>query len=238
MLLIVICLMIGGIYACSSDSAINFKAAEYDRTTGQRCVYSHSSLDSVLNTLEVIHASRLPQSYISTAQLAAHPELRYREYFVVNGDDVFKYVVGHFRIKDFMSRDTFYYMNFDSLPGGIKQYWLMDRRELHKFLDLINWMNKQGLNDSALTVKNGHRHPAYNQKVGGVSRSYHMQGLAIDIKVGDINRSGEANAEDKKILLDYMENTLIGNEGGLGLYPNSDVIHFDVRGKRARWNSH
>jgi uncharacterized protein YcbK (DUF882 family) len=65
-----------------------------------------------------------------------------------------------------------------------------------------------------------------------------MQGSAIDIQVGDINRNGIANAADKKIILDVLEKQIIGNRGGLGLYPKSDVVHFDTRGFRARWNSH
>jgi uncharacterized protein YcbK (DUF882 family) len=56
--------------------------------------------------------------------------------------------------------------------------------------------------------------------------------------VGDINRNGIANAADKKIILDILEQKIIGNTGGLGLYPKSDVVHFDTRGYRARWNSH
>ena len=35
-----------------------------------------------------------------------------------------------------------------------------------------------------------------------------------------------------------IENYIIKDEGGLGLYPKSDVVHFDTRGHRARWDSH
>jgi len=35
-----------------------------------------------------------------------------------------------------------------------------------------------------------------------------------------------------------LDKKIIRNEGGVGLYPNSSSVHFDVRGRRARWKSY
>jgi hypothetical protein len=206
---------------------------------GQQPVYSHGLLDSQLTQLEQVEYYNLPQDYIAVSQSESQRQhLQFRRFYKVEGLRVYGFLVGHFRVADFMSKDTFFSINESQLPVGTTQYWLFDTAVLHRFLDLVLWMRSKGYNDSALFVKNGHRHPAYNAFKGGVPQSYHMQGSAIDIQVGDINRNGIANAADKKIILDILEQKIIGNTGGLGLYPKSDVVHFDTRGYRARWNSH
>jgi hypothetical protein len=220
------------------NTAMNY-CKYYDDSVGQKPVFSHELLDSQLARLEKVPYYKLPQDYIDKSESENQKNrLQFLNYFQVEGMQVFDFLVGHFRVADFMSKDTFYTLNTASLPLGISQYWLCDTAVLHRFLDLVLWMRSKGYNDSALFVKNGHRHPAYNAFKGGVPQSYHMQGSAIDIQVGDINRNGIANAADKKIILDILEQKIIGNTGGLGLYPKSDVVHFDTRGFRARWNSH
>lgn len=47
-----------------------------------------------------------------------------------------------------------------------------------------------------------------------------------------------STAEDKQIVLDFLDKEIIGNKGGIGLYPGTKAVHFDVRGHRARWNSY
>jgi len=34
-----------------------------------------------------------------------------------------------------------------------------------------------------------------------------------------------------------LEKKVIKNEDGLGLYPGTQSVHYDVRGVRARWDS-
>lgn len=164
--------------------------------------------------------------------------IQYREFYKVSGTDGLMFIAGHFRIMDFLPKDSFYKKSLACLPAGCDQYWLMEASVLHKFLDLILWMRKNGYNDSAISINHGYRHPTYNKEVGGAGKSHHMQGEAIDIKVGDIDRNGIADSNDKKILLAVLENDIIKENGGLGLYPKSDVIHMDTRGYKARWDSH
>jgi len=74
------------------------------------------------------------------------------------------------------------------------------------------------------------------QKVVGDFRL--KEGEAVDIKIGDINQDGFANQEDKTIVLDLLEKQIIKNTGGIGRYPGTLSVHYDVRGYRARWDSY
>ncbi|MDD5014891.1 MAG: D-Ala-D-Ala carboxypeptidase family metallohydrolase [Atribacterota bacterium] len=73
-------------------------------------------------------------------------------------------------------------------------------------------------------ITSGYRCFAYNRKVGGVANSYHLIGLAADIKVKDINLIE---------LLGYAEEV---DFSGIGFYEKKNFLHLDVRPtKRTRW---
>jgi len=78
-----------------------------------------------------------------------------------------------------------------------------------------------------IRVISGYRSPKYNHKIGGAKRSQHMVAKAGDIKI-----SGLTPAEIKAIIV-----KLIGEgkmkSGGVGLYRT--FVHYDVRGRNARW---
>ena len=103
-------------------------------------------------------------------------------------------------------------------------------------LDLKLTLEEQKFDPNGFKVRDGHRHPNYNSKRGGAKLSQHMAGKATDIVIMDINFDGNANQIDKDIVLKLLNKDIIGNKGGIGRYPGSMVIHFDVRGKRARWD--
>ena len=82
----------------------------------------------------------------------------------------------------------------------------------------------RGIIERPIYINSGYRCPAYNQKVGGVVNSYHLIGLAADIRVKDINLIE---------LLEVCEN--IGF-AGIGLYEKKNFLHLDVRPtKLSRW---
>lgn len=99
-------------------------------------------------------------------------------------------------------------------------------------------LTKKGWDRNGFMIASGHRTPSYNEIVKGARKSQHIKGKAVDISIGDINNDGDKNAEDKKIVLDLLDKHIIKNSGGLGLYPGTQAVHFDVRGRRARWNSY
>lgn len=69
------------------------------------------------------------------------------------------------------------------------------------------------------------RCPKHNADVGGVKNSYHIQGIAADIKV--------KNMSPLK-LKTYAEKVNDFKNGGIGLYDS--FLHVDVRPKKARWD--
>jgi len=81
-----------------------------------------------------------------------------------------------------------------------------------------------------------------NKFGGASSKSRHLKGEAIDIIVLDVNNDGQRNALDVSIVYNMLDKKIIKNHGGLGTYKNEQgffnqqMIHFDSRGKKARWN--
>ena len=73
-------------------------------------------------------------------------------------------------------------------------------------------------------ITSGYRCFEYNRKAGGVANSYHLIGLAADIKVKDINLIE---------LLGYAEEV---DFSGIGFYEKKNFLHLDVRPtQRTRW---
>lgn len=72
-------------------------------------------------------------------------------------------------------------------------------------------------------VNSGYRTPGWNAKCGGAKYSYHMRGMAADIRVNGIKAKELAN----------KLNAIVPEECGIIVYSN--WVHFDVRtGKKYR----
>lgn len=80
-----------------------------------------------------------------------------------------------------------------------------------------------------LDVTSGYRCPTRNAAEGGAKQSIHMQGSAADL----FSRSGSKTRLHKTI--ETLIETGAIAEGGLGIYPNKTIVHYDQRGYRARW---
>ena len=76
-----------------------------------------------------------------------------------------------------------------------------------------------------IIVNSAYRSPEHNKAVGGVANSYHVQGLAADIR------------PEKQEDLDELQDLCleIVAEGGVGLYDT--FVHVDARGRKARWDN-
>ena len=94
-------------------------------------------------------------------------------------------------------------------------------------LDLLNRLHARLGSDAPFGVISGYRSPKTNamlaSKSGGVAkRSLHMQGMAIDIRLGD------------RDLPDLRQAALDLQTGGVGYYPRSDFVHVDI-GRVRQW---
>ena len=230
LLLPLICILT--LSACSPEK-------KYDKKTAQKPVRSHAGIDSLLNSLETVKYEDLNPEYLTYSRSTEAPfqkNLKNRTYHIVKGDKIYAFVAHEYRLKDFLCHDHYYARNRKDLKGGHEQYWLTDAKLLYRFLDLLEALEEAGHDPAALTVKCSHRHPAYNAEINGASRSQHLWGRAIDMRVGDVDGSGGYTEADKKIVLELLENEVIANTGGVGRYPGTRSVHMDVRGWGARWD--
>ena len=79
-----------------------------------------------------------------------------------------------------------------------------------------------------ITINSGYRSPEHNKKVGGAPNSYHVKGMAADIKVKGLSPESVRNKIEELILAGDML------QGGLGLYDT--FVHYDIRKTKARWD--
>lgn len=119
---------------------------------------------------------------------------------------------GFFDSKEFASRD-----------GAESPYGPMQVQE--PLIELLNAIRRDY--GKPIVVTSGYRSPDHNREVGGVANSYHVQGLAADI------RPVEANKDDLPLLRDIC--IRLNGTGGVGIYDT--FVHVDVRGYRARWDN-
>ncbi len=211
----------------------------YDIVFSNAYISSKKDIDNALGSWEQIKGTALPKALKSYSLLDKEEyknTLASSRYYVLLKKDVYRKVVGHVRVKDLMTRDKYYQRSF--LFSSDTLYWGIDKRILYKVLALQDALEKQGYDRDAFWIRYGHRHPQYNLKVGGASRSRHLRGDAVDLVIKDINQDGRYTKKDKDIVLDLCEKQIIGKQGGIGRYPWSRTVHIDVRGTRARWDSY
>lgn len=88
---------------------------------------------------------------------------------------------------------------------------------LYTILDILR--NKLG---KPVIITSGYRTPEWNKKVNGAKYSYHMRGMAADIRVDGMSAKELA----KKL------NAIVPDECGIIVYEN--WVHFDVRSSKYR----
>lgn len=103
--------------------------------------------------------------------------------------------------------------------------WIEPRlKPLCEALEII----RKKLSNSPLHVISGYRTSAYNSKIPGAAKdSQHVQGKAADI----VSREFSPQTVYQAVELCIKEKLI--PEGGVGVYPS--FVHYDIRGKKARW---
>ena len=109
----------------------------------------------------------------------------------------------HFKVKEFACKDGSQVVFIDSYLVSI--------------LDILR--NKIG---KPVIINSGYRTPTRNKEVGGAMYSYHMRGMAADIRVNGMSAKEIANEL----------NAIVPNECGIIVY--STWVHIDTRAKKYR----
>ena len=80
----------------------------------------------------------------------------------------------------------------------------------------------------AININSGYRSKEHNKAIGGAANSYHVKGMAADMRIEGV--SPKALHGQIQMLIDAGKIM----QGGLGLYDS--FVHYDIRGHLARWN--
>ena len=203
-------------------------------------ISTHQAVDSLLSTLRTVKYKDLDSEYVHYAEMDGAFKNYYtgKTFYLIGKEDLYKPLVGKHRIIDFLPDDTGYKARQYFRGAPVEQPLMLEKSVLYKFVDLLDMLREQGYKEDAMKVYHGFRHPRNNREVGGASVSVHMRGLAIDIRIFDINRDGEINWDDKVVVIDMLDKHIIKDQGGIGRYPHSQGVHFDVRGYMARWDTY
>lgn len=78
-----------------------------------------------------------------------------------------------------------------------------------------------------LITGSGYRTPSHNKKVKGAVHSQHLTASAADINAKGYTPKQLAEVIEKLITEGKMQ------QGGIGVYKG--FVHYDIRGKKARW---
>ena len=79
-----------------------------------------------------------------------------------------------------------------------------------------------------ITINSGYRSPEWNAKIGGAENSQHLLGKAADIVIDGVSPDEVADA------IEFLIDGGMMKQGGLGRY--KDFTHYDIRGRKARWD--
>lgn len=80
-----------------------------------------------------------------------------------------------------------------------------------------------------ITINSGYRSPEHNEKIGGSKKSQHLLGKAADVVIEGISPDEVADA------IEFLIENKMMKQGGLGRYDS--FTHYDIRGKKSRWDN-
>lgn len=119
----------------------------------QKEILTYAEIDSVLNTFQKITYYQLDKTYFTKIGYYGRPD----EYKVSNcsfyrlvGKELYQNLVGKHKVNEFLPKDNAWKETYSILDTGYVQYFLIDKKVLYRFLDLINLLNDSGYNADAL----------------------------------------------------------------------------------------
>jgi hypothetical protein len=165
----------------------------------------------------LIDLMRLPESERDN-YYDPHPDRGDRGIIKIDDSNSNDYLTVGIKLKDFQSNDGAPYL-----------------RVHQSIIWAIQLMSGYaGADDVEIT--SGYRTKSHNQTVGGKSKSWHMDGLAADVR---ITINGKSTLQDIGYYKKLKEAAIlvIGKYGGIGCYPGEGkrFIHMDTRGTPAKW---
>lgn len=209
----------------------------FDLSHNNKAVFEIEKASTILSILDQASYAQLPKDYLQQTGFDLTNYKRLAEnkiFYLVRKKDMYRKIAGNARIKDFLPKDQCLrnVIHGDNCP----LYWLVDSMLLFKIIELERALILNKYHHNAFRVISSYRYPSYNERIGGVGNSRHITGQAVDILVKDANNDGRYTHEDKEIIYRLLDREIIVQAGGLGRYPGMRNIHFDTRGKFARWN--
>ena len=119
----------------------------------------------------------------------------------------------HFNRGEFRSADNAHF------PYDVKQ----NLKVLAEQLEVLREHFQKPIN-----INSGYRSPEHNAKVGGAENSQHLLGKAADVVIDGVSPDEVADA------IEFLIDNKMMKQGGLGRYV--DFTHYDIRGKKSRWD--
>lgn len=120
--------------------------------------------------------------------------------------------------------DNFNLSEFASHDGTpVPKNLLGNAKELAEQLQVLRHHLKK-----PILINSAYRSPKHNKNVGGSPNSQHLKAKAADIRVPGVSPLELFQTIEKLIQKGKMK------QGGLGLYKT--FVHYDTRGKKARWD--
>lgn len=119
----------------------------------------------------------------------------------------------NFRLSEFQSKDG------AEMPDEVYDNIVRLAEELQVIRDIVKL---------PIRINSAYRSPEHNRKVGGVYNSQHLLGTAADLVIVGLSSS------KAYLIIDKLQHSGHILTGGLGLYRT--FVHYDIRGRRNRWN--
>ncbi len=217
----------------------------YDLFSQQKPIETFAKLEEQFRSFDILTYDQLPER--KKKSLASEEEkncygipkkrfYQHHKFLKISWFDRYKFLVADYRVRDFLSGSHLFASSSGFPQLDKTQYLLIDQKILYKILELRNKLYERGYSGNQFSINSGFRTPFYNRAIGGKVCSRHQFGDAVDIRVYDVNNDHLVNAQDARIVFELLDRTIIANLGGLGKYKSdSQVLHFDTRGKHARW---